>query len=96
MVSWTLAASVANFATRPGIAGTRMLSDIEPMPDIAIRSAIRLQGVRRGCAARAVGSWVSSMDGLKVQCRPTGRVAAASQARVSASTSGESVSATRA
>ena len=95
MVSWTLAGSAANFATRPGMAGTRMVSESELTPVMAISSASSGHGVR-GAAICADGSCCGSSNGRDVQSRPSGRVAASSQARVSASTSGDSVSATRA
>ena len=79
------------FATMPGIAGTRMLSDTGPMAVIAISSASRLQGAARG-APPASPEGAHRRGDPGVHGRPSGRVAAASQSRVAASTSGASVS----
>ena len=95
--SWTVSGSESNAAVRLGSAGTTILSDVGPIAVIAISSASRRQGVgcvseRKICSGRRSGPRVCSNQASA----DSGAVAASSQARVRASTSGVSASRTRA
>src|SRR4029077_6632863 len=112
-VSWTLLGSATNLVTMLGIAGTRMLSESELIPVMAISKASK--GHRAGRASLLVVSFiVGSSNGRPSGFsfaraggwRPRGRGGVGggrgggggggSHARVSSSTSGDNVCATRA
>ena len=91
-VSCTVPAPAPSVTIRPGIAGARMLSESGPTA-VDRRSAAR--AARQGCSSRVDDRCRACRDRLALRAGPdqarSGLVAASSQARVSAATSGVSL-----